>query len=96
MTKEEWDKTDFLQLCRIAKLKDYNVTNYEDLKDYAIEMIEKEKLDLAIHILFYLDNYPTNYYFYDYSMETRDIPTPIEDKFDLKFLIGTEKGGLEF
>lgn len=55
------------------------------MKDYAIEMIDNGCFDLACHVLNAIDKEYADYYSYDFSMGTLEIPaaiTSIEDLYD--------------
>lgn len=89
MTKVDFENITFENLMDYAKENIDCVTDEETLKSFAIEKIENDDFNLAIHILQSIHNneYETELYRYDYSMGTLETPTPIIEKSDIEDLI---------
>lgn len=70
----------------IEKLEEENdcITTIDVLKEFAIDNIKNDNLFIAIHILQAIQENETEYYSYDYSMGTLEIPTPIKSLEDLE------------
>lgn len=60
------------------------VTTYDTLKDFAIDLLQKDNVGYALHILNAIYNTEGDYYDYDYSMGTMDTPTPLLVSADLE------------
>lgn len=84
MTVKELYSMTFNEACERLCSENDLITTYESLKEYAIQSIREERLFVAIHILEAIQQFPADYYNYDYCMGTLDSPTPL---FILKELI---------
>lgn len=71
------------QLFDISQEIDGTFWTYEDLKYFAINRIEDDNLNIAIHILNALNDDQEEYYNYDSTMGTLEEVTPITSKKDL-------------
>lgn len=60
------------------------VTTEEALKEFAKYHIDNDSLFLAIHILQALNEYPANFYRYDFCMGTLQTPSPLLTSCDLE------------
>lgn len=87
MDKAIFDASTFEELVDWANENDNAFMSYGTLKNFAIAMIEKDSVFLAIHILEALEEDCADYYRYDASMGTLETPTPIEDKEDFEYLL---------
>lgn len=70
------------QLFDVAQNLDSSFWTYEDLKDFAIDMIKEDNILLAAHILNALNDDTANYYNYNVSMGALEDVTPITSKED--------------
>lgn len=70
------------ELFIIAQDLDNSFWAYEDLKDFAIDLIKDDNILLATHILNALNDDPVEYYNYNASMGTLDEVAPITTKED--------------
>ena len=77
MTVKELYSMTFNEACEKLYQESDLVTTYESLKEYAIKNINEERLFLAIHILEAIQQFPADYYDYDYCMGTLENPTPL-------------------
>lgn len=77
MTVKELYSMTFNEACEKLYEESDLVTTYESLKEYAIKNINEERLFLAIHILEAIQQFPADYYDYDYCMGTLETPTPL-------------------
>ena len=82
MNKTDFDNKSFDELIEQLYEEIDTITNYDVLKDFAIENIGNDNLYLAIHILEAIQH-GDYYYDYDYSMGKLDTPTPLEFKADV-------------
>lgn len=83
MTKtleKQLNKLTLEQLFFIAQDLDSSFWAYEDLKDFAIDLIKDDNILVATHILYALNNDQENYYNYDASMGILDIVASITTK----------------
>ena len=89
MTRKEFETMSFEDFIEWAKENLDDVTDEEILKEFAIEKLQDDNFNMALHIInaIYNNPYDTEYYRYDYSMGTLETPTPITDKEDLEDLI---------
>ena len=89
MTREQFENMDFDELIEYTRCNIGNITTEEVLKDYAIEKIQGDDFNMAIHILNALNDSPYGviWYRYDYSMGTFETPTPITKKENIEDLI---------
>ena len=83
MKVKELYTMDFNDACEKLAGETDIITTYESLKDFAIHMIQEDHLYLALHILEAIHSSPADYYDYDYSMGTLEIPTALTLTFDL-------------
>ena len=70
------------ELFIIAQDLDNSFWAYEDLKDFAIDLIKEDNILLATHILNALNDDPVEYYNYDASMGILEEVAPITTKND--------------
>lgn len=70
------------ELFIIAQDLDYSFWAYEDLKDFAIDLIEDDNILVATHILNALNSDQKNYYNYDIGMGVLEKVIPITSKED--------------
>lgn len=70
------------ELFIIAQELDNSFWAYEDLKDFAIDLIKDDNILLATHILNALNSDPVEYYNYDAGIGTLDEVAPITTKED--------------
>ena len=68
------------ELFIIAQELDNSFWAYEDLKDFAIDLIKDENILVATHILNALNNDQEDYYNYNATMGTLDEVAPITTK----------------
>ena len=89
MTREQFENMDFDELIEYTRCNIGNITTEEVLKDYAIEKIQGDDFNMAIHILNALNDSPYGGIWcrYDYSMGTFETPTPITEKENIEDLI---------
>ncbi len=89
MTRAEFENTSFEDLMEYAKENLNDVTDEETLKQFAIEKLENDDFNMALHIMnaIYNNPYNTEFYRYDYSMGTLETPTPITEHSDIEDLI---------
>lgn len=80
--KKQLNKLTLEELFIIAQDLDSSFWAYEDLKDFAIDLIKDDNILLATHILNALNDESTEYYNYDASMGTLEEVTPITSKED--------------
>ena len=83
MNTKELYAMNFNDACEKLSEQTDIITTYESLKDFAIHMIQEDHLYLALHILEAIHGSPADYYDYDYSMGTLDMPTALTLTFDL-------------
>ena len=89
ITREEFEDMTLEEV--MNELSDHDdITSFDSLKDYAINLIDDNNFFLAIHILDSLNKCEADYYIYDYCMGTLEEPTAIEDKEDVEYLIDFE------
>ena len=74
MTIKELHNMNFNDAASILTQEHYQVTTYDSLKSFALELIEDDMLFLAIHILKAIHEDPADFYDYDYCMGTLDTP----------------------
>lgn len=88
MTRKEFEAMSFEDFMEWANENLDDVTDEEILKEFAIEKLQDDNFNMALHIInaIYNNPYDTEYYRYDYSMGTLETPTPITDKEDLEDL----------
>lgn len=67
--------------------QDYDVHTYEDMKDFAIDNINRDNVYLARHILDAIDSDSADFYHYDMTMGTMETPTGISDDEDIESII---------
>lgn len=90
ITRKEFEEMTLQEL--MTKMQGhYYIISFEDLKDYAIYLINDNNFFLAIHILEALNKCERDFYIYDCCMGTLEEPTPIEDKEDVEHLIDFEE-----
>lgn len=89
MTKAEFENMSFEDLIEYAKENLNDVTDEETLKQFAIEKLENDAFNMALHIInaIYNNPYNTEFYRYDYNMGTLETPTPITEHSDIEDLI---------
>ena len=89
MTREQYEDMNFEELMRWANSNLDNITYEEMLKEFAIEKLNNDDFNMALHIInaIYNNSYSTEWYRYDYSMGTLETPSPIVDKEDIEDLI---------
>lgn len=94
MTREQFENMDFDELIEYTRCNIGYITTEEVLKDYAIEKIQGDDFNMAIHILNALNDSPYGviWYRYDYSMGTLETPTPITEKENIEDLILFDDG----
>lgn len=80
--KTQLNKLTLEELFIIAQDLDNSFWAYEDLKDFAIDLIKDDNILLATHILNVLNSDPAQYYNYDASMGILDTVAPITTKED--------------
>ena len=89
ITREEFEDMTLEDV--MNELSDHDdITSFDSLKDYAINLIDDNNFFLAIHILEALKECETDYYIYDYCMGTLTSPTAIEEKEDVEHLFDFE------
>lgn len=85
MTRKELNELGFERAVEQLKEEISTLTDYETLKNFAIEQIQQDNIFVAIHILESIqDGTDGTYYDYDYFMGTMDTPTKIETIDDLE------------
>lgn len=82
MNRTDYENKSFDELIDQLCEETYTITDYDVLKDYAIQSIKEDNLYFAIHILEAIQE-GDYYYDYDFSMGTLDTPTPLTTKEDL-------------
>lgn len=89
MTRKEFETMSFEDFIEWANENLDDVTDEEILKEFAINKLQNDDFNMALHIInaIYNNPYNTEYYRYDYCMGTLQTPTPITDKEDLEDLI---------
>ena len=92
MTREKLEKMSYDELINYCIDNLNCFTNHDDLKDYAIEQIEMENLNVAIHILECINEENTYYFIYDYSMGTLETPRAIYSEEEMIDLILEQEG----
>lgn len=92
MTREKLEEMSYDELINYCIDNLNCFTNYDDLKDYAIEQIEMENLNVAIHILECINEENTYYFIYDYSMGTLETPRAIYSEEEMIDLILEQEG----
>lgn len=104
--EKKLDKLTLEQLFIIAQDLDSSFWAYEDLKDFAIDLIKDDNILVATHILNALNSDQEDYYNYDASMGILDTVAPITTKEefinyledyndeDIKKVLKTIKGAL--
>ncbi len=80
--KKQLNNLTLEQLFIIAQELDNSFWAYEDLKDFAIDLIKDDNILLAAHILNALNDELANYYNYDATMGILDTVAPITTKDD--------------
>lgn len=92
MTREQYEAMSFNELMEWAYENLGCVTDEETLKSYASHNLDDDNFGMVLHIInaIYENPYGTEWYRYDYSMGTLEIPTPITDKEDIEDLIAFE------
>lgn len=92
MTREKFNSMTFNDLMEWAYENLDDITDEEMLKKFAIEKLEKDNFNLALHIInaIYENPYDTEQYRYDYNMGTLQTPTPITCKEDIEDMIDFE------
>lgn len=93
MTREEFEEMSFEELMEWAYENLDDVTHEDTLKNFAIDKIQSDHFNLALHVInaIYENPYDTQWYLYDYSMGTLEEPTPITEKADIEHLIDFEE-----
>lgn len=74
MTRTEFENKTFEEIIEILYEERDDITTYETLKEFAKEQIDNN-IFLAIHILEALRDDESEWYEYDYSMGTLQIPS---------------------
>lgn len=92
MTRKDFEKMNFNELMNWAYENLCEISDGETLKEYAIKLLQNDNFELALHIInaIYENPSDTEWYEYDYSMGTLDIPIPITEKGDIEDLIDFE------
>lgn len=92
MTREQFENMSFDELMELAYENLNDVTDEEILKQFAMEKLQNDDFNMALHIInaIYDNPYDTEWYRYDYNMGTLETPTPITDKEDIEDLIDFE------
>ena len=80
--KTQLNKLTLEELFIIAQELDNTFWAYEDLKDFAIDLIKDDNILLATHILNALNSDQEDYYNYDASMGILDTVAPTTTKED--------------
>ena len=91
MTRAEFEAMEFEEVMEKLNRERDDITSYEMLKEYATEKIEEDNFLVAIHILEALQSDTTEWYEYDYCMETLQTPSGITDKEDIEHMIDDEE-----
>ncbi|HRF69846.1 MAG TPA: hypothetical protein PKV66_00280 [Candidatus Pelethenecus sp.] len=84
MTKKELFSVDFQTAIDTLCEENEEITSYDTLKDFIKYNVERDNLLLAYHILENIKNEVADYYKYDYSMGTLDVPMPLKTLGDLQ------------
>lgn len=94
MTRKEFDEMRFEDLMYWAVENLPEVTEEDTLIHYAKDSIDNDDFHMAIWILsaIWENPYDTQYYLYDYTMGTYQVPTPITNKEDIADYIDFEEG----
>lgn len=87
MTRNEFEAKSFDEVMEQLNEERDDITTYENLKEFAISQINKDRLFLAIHILESLNIDTETWYEYDYCMGTLQTPSSITTKEDVEHLI---------
>lgn len=92
MTREKFNSMTFDDLMELAYENLDDITDEEMLKEFAIEKLENDNFNLALHIInaIYENPYDTEWYRYDYNMGTLQTPSPITCKEDIEDMIDFE------
>ena len=92
MTREQFENMSFDELMEWANENLDDITHEEILKEFAMEKLQNDDFNMALHIInaIYDNPYDTEWYRYDYNMGTLETPTPITDKEDIEDLIDFE------
>ena len=92
MTREKFNSMTFDDLMEWAYENLDDITDEEMLKEFAIEKLENDNFNLALHIInaIYENPYDTEWYRYDYNMGTLQTPSPITCKEDIEDMIDFE------
>lgn len=80
--EKQLNNLELWQLFEVAQNLDSTFWAYEDLKDYAIDLIKDDNILLATHILNALNSDQENYYNYDVGMGVLEKVIPITSKRD--------------
>lgn len=78
--EKQLNNLELWQLFEVAQNLDSTFWAYEDLKDYAIDLIKDDNILLATHILNALNSDQENYYNYDVGMGVLEKVIPITSK----------------
>ena len=88
MTELEYELMSLEDLIEWCYYNADEVVSRETLLDFAKEMIDCDRLFVAIHILKAIqESQVAEYYRYDFNMGTLENPTPITSKDDLADLV---------
>lgn len=80
--EKQLNNLELWQLFEVAQNLDSTFWAYEDLKDFAIDLIKDDNILLATHILNALNSDQENYYNYDVGMGVLEKVIPITSKRD--------------
>lgn len=89
MDRGQFLRMNFDELMEYAIETYDGVTTEEQLKDFAIHLLQDDNFGLALHIInaIYNNPYDTIYYRYSYDMGTLETPTPITEKEDVEDIV---------
>lgn len=91
ITRKEFNEMSFEDAWEYCKEQSDSFTDRETLKASAIQRIQLDDIDLALHILQALDDFPKTKYFHYIYGTTRNL-TPIRDKDCLEAFLDIEEG----
>ena len=83
MTREELNNKSFEELIEQLKEERDDFYSYEDMKDFAKYQIDNDNLYFALYILNGINDNPTDWYLYDYTMGTLGSIDTINCKEDI-------------
>lgn len=91
ITRKEFNEMSFEEVWKYCCKQSDSFTDRETLKASAIQRIQLDDIDLALHILHALDDFPKTKYFHYIDGTTCNLTT-IRDKEDLEAYIDIEEG----